>query len=257
MSALVTGASGGLGAAIALSLAQGGHDVAIHYRGDESGARATADRVERTGRTAALLHADLTTDLDSAGAERLDALADHLLAETAAALGPVQAVVLNAFPQDLTPWDTLQSTTWDAMYAAGLRPSAALLHAAGRHFTEHSTPGVVVLVGSIEGLRPAPDHTAYATTKAALHQLVAAGAAALGPSDIRVVGVAPGLLDREGLREAWPDGVRRWQSTVPLQRLVRAEEVAAVVTFLASASASGLTGITVPVDAGWTAAPGW
>ena len=74
---------------------------------------------------------------------------------------------------------------------------------------------------------------------------------------VRVVGVAPGLIERPGLAEDWPDGHGRWSQTVPLGRPVTPDEVAAAVVFLASRAASGVTGTTLVVDAGWSAAPGW
>ena len=250
MSALVTGASGGLGAALAVALAGAGHDVGVHFRGDRSGAEGVAAAVEGTGRRAALLHADLAVE----GADDLDRACDRLLDECADALGPVDVVVLNAFPQDHTAWADLDTAAWDAMHRGGLRPTTALLHRA----TARMGPGgVAVAVGSIEGARPAPTHAAYAVAKAALHHLVAAAAHELGPRGVRVVGVAPGLVARAGLEEAWPEGVARWRSTAALGRPVEPDEVAAAVAFLASPASSGITGTILTVDAGWSAAPGW
>ncbi|WP_377639517.1 SDR family NAD(P)-dependent oxidoreductase [Oryzobacter terrae] len=250
MSALVTGASGGLGAALAVALADAGHDVGVHYRGDRAGAEAVAGAIATTGRRAALLHADLAVE----GAEDLDRACDALLDACADALGPVDVVVLNAFPQDHTPWADLDTAAWDAVHRGGLRPTTALLHRA----TSRMGPGgVAVAVGSIEGVRPAPTHAAYAVAKAALHHLVAAAAHELGPRGVRVVGVAPGLVARDGLEEAWPEGVARWRAVAALGRPVAPEEVAAAVVFLASPAASGITGTVLTVDAGWSSAPGW
>lgn len=250
MSALVTGASGGIGAAVAAALAGAGHDVAVHHRSDVAGARATAAAVRASGRRAALLPADLAVP-DPAG---MDALAARLLDEAEAALGPLTVVVLGAAAQQVVAWDDLDTAGWDALQAAGVRQSFALLHAAGARLRPG---GVVVTVGSIEGLRAAPGHAGYAAGKAALHSVTAAAAHELGPRGVRVVGVAPGLVDRPGLAEDWPDGVRRWSAAAALGRPVTAPEVAATVVFLASPAASGITGTTVLVDAGWSAAPGW
>ena len=252
MSALVTGASGGVGRAVALALAAAGHDVGVHYRSDAGGASEVVREVEGKGlgRRAVSLH----TDLDVEAAADLDATCDDLLDRCVEALGPLSVVVLNAFPQTHVSWDDLDTAAWDATHRAGLRPTTALLHRAAARLP---AGGAIVVIGSIEGLRPTHTHTSYAVAKAALHHLTAAAAAELGPRGIRVVGVAPGLVAREGLDEAWPEGVERWRRASALGRPVTSEEVAATVAFLASGAASGITGTTVLVDAGWSATPGW
>ena len=250
MTALVTGASGGLGRAIAVALARAGHDVAVHYRGDAEGAATTAARVQAAGCRAVPVHADLAVDDPGA----LDRACDDLLDACTAALSAPDVVVLNAFPQDLVAWADLDTAAWDATHRGGLRPTAALLHRA----TDRMGPGgVVVTIGSVEGFRAAASHTPYAVAKAALHHLTGAAAFAVGSRGIRVVGVAPGLVDREGLEEAWPEGVARFRRASALGRPVTPQEVAATVAFLASAAASGITGTTVTVDAGWSASPAW
>ncbi|HYN66085.1 MAG TPA: SDR family oxidoreductase [Ornithinibacter sp.] len=250
MTALVTGASGGLGRVLALVLAEAGHDVGVHYRGDADGAAAAVADVQSTGCRAVALHADLA--IADAGA--LDAACDGLLDRCTEAVGAPDVVVLNAFPQDHVAWDDLDTAAWDTFHRAGLRPTTALLHRAGARLRPG---GVVVVVGSIEGLRPTPTHAPYAVAKAALHHLTAAAAAELGSRGIRVVAVAPGLVAREGLEEAWPEGVQRYRRASALGRPVTAREVAATVAFLASPAASGITGTTITIDAGWSATAGW
>lgn len=250
MTALVTGASGGLGRAVALALAEAGHDVAVHYRGDAEGALAAVAEVEALGCRAVALQADFSVD----DAAALDALCDDVLDRCAAAVATPDVVVLNAFPQDHVGWDDLDTATWDAVHRAGLRPTTALLQ---RATARMGTGGVVVAIGSIEGLRPTPTHAPYAVAKAALHHLTAAAAHELGPRGIRVVAVVPGLVARAGLEQSWPDGVARWRRASSLGRPVTPEEVASTVAFLASPAASGITGTTLTVDAGWSAAPGW
>lgn len=252
MTALVTGGSGGLGRAVVGALAASGHDVAVHYRSDADGARAAVADVEATGRRGAALHADLDVPLDAP--DQLDRRCADLLDRCTAALDVPDVVVLNAFPQDHLAWADLDAGAWDAVHGGGLRPTAVLLRAAT---TRMGPGGVVVVVGSIEGYRAMPAHAPYAVAKAALHHLVGAAAYEVGPRGVRVVGVAPGLVDRAGLEEAWPEGVARYRAAAALGRPVAPGEVATVVAFLASGAASGITGTTVPVDAGWSAGPGW
>ena len=244
---LVTGATGLLGRALVTTFAGHGWAVAAHYRSDEAGAEELVRQVRADGGVAVALSAELAQD-------DVDARAEALLAAAEREVGPLRAVVLCASTQEVTSWDDLDATTWDRVYRDSLRHTAALLHAAGRRLPEQ---GAAVVIGSIEGLRPAHRHTAYAVMKAATHHLVAAAAYQLGPRSVRVVGVAPGLIDRPGLAQDWPQGLQRWRETAALHRPVTAREVAAVAAFCASPAASGLTGVVIPVDAGWSASPGW
>lgn len=247
--ALVTGATGGIGQAVVAALANAGWGVAIHHRRSPELADHLASTVRSSGGRAGVVHADLSS-------AEIDATCNRLLDDAQAAVGPLTAVVLTAGSQELTPWGGLSAREWDQVYRDSLRHTAALVHAAGDRMADHSG-GAIVVIGSIVGWRPAPDHSAYSVMKAATHQLVAAAAQELGRSGVRVLGVAPGLVDREGLAQQWPDGHGRWCSAVPLGRPVSAAEVAAVAAFLVSSAGSGMTGCVLPVDAGWSAAPGW
>ena len=128
------------------------------------------------------------------------------------------------------------------------RPAERLRAAAAAHLREHPTSadnGALVRT-AIVGLTRLEDREA-----------TAAAATELGTRGIRVVAVAPGLVDREVLAQAWPEGVERYRRASALGRPVTAREVAETVAFLASPAASGITGTTVTIDAGWSATAGW
>ena len=190
MTALVTGASGGLGRVVARRAGRGRprRRRALPRRRRRA-PRPRSPTSRRPGRRAAALHADL-----DGRRRRRTRRARATTSSTPAppAVGAPDVVVLNAFPQDHVAWADLDTAAWDAFHRGGLRPTTALLHRAAARL---GAGGVVVVVGSIEGLRPAPTHAPYAVAKAALHHLTAAAASELGARGIRVVAVAPGLVD--------------------------------------------------------------
>jgi 3-oxoacyl-[acyl-carrier protein] reductase len=115
--------------------------------------------------------------------------------------------------------------------------------------------GAVVNIASIEGLFPAPTHGHYATSKAGLIMLTRAQAMELGPRGIRVNSVSPGVIYREGIRENWPTGVKRWMDAVPLGRMGDDEDVGDAVLFLVAPASRFITGANLVVDGGITARP--
>ncbi len=236
---LVTGATSPLGAAVARRFHASGAAVGIHYRNAESAALEIAKEIDGKA-----IHANFDTD-------NVEQVCEKLIQDF-----PANIFVLNASAQTVTPWSDLNIASFDDMYRNSLRATAAMLFAAARHLkTVDAENKVVVIVGSIEGIKPAPNHAAYATMKAALHHLVMAAANELGADGIRVVAVAPGLIYRKGLENDWPEGLARWNKAAPLGRPVTNEEVAEAI--FAAAHNTALTGITIPVDAGWSANPAW
>ena len=112
-------------------------------------------------------------------------------------------------------------------------------------------------ISSIEGSRPAAGHSHYATSKSALIMATRAAALELGAHGIRVNSVSPGLVNREGLGDDWPEGVERWRRAAPLGRLGEPEDIADAVAFLVSPAAGWITGHDLVIDGGMSAVPGW
>ncbi len=108
----------------------------------------------------------------------------------------------------------------------------------------------IINILSIEAENPAAGHSQYGALKGGLLQFTRASALELGPYSIRVNGISPGVIHREGIEQAWPDGVRRYTENSPLHTLIDAEDVAHTALFLASSQASKITGINIRVDAG-------
>ncbi len=230
---LVTGSSSGIGAGIARRLHEAGAKVVIHCANNRAGADALAsslaDRVH-------VVQGDVQRD------------AERLCLESIAAFGKLDALVNNAGIQPVTPYLELSQTDIFEMLRVNVQGVMELSHIAAKHML--ASGGSIVNIASIEGLQPAFNHSHYATSKAAVLMHTRASALELGKHGIRVNAIAPGLIDREGLEEAWADGVHRWRESCPLERLGTPQDVADVVLFLVSKAARWVTGATLAVDGG-------
>lgn len=235
---LVTGASGGIGQAIARRFAAAGAHVAVHFHANRARAKMLADELDGMA-----FGADLGDDGQCVA----------LLDAVAGALGPVDVLVNNAGAQPVAPFAAISGADFRAMLDANLGGPFALI----REIVRAERPAGIINIASIEGLQPAAGHSHYAASKAGLLMLTRAAALELGPRGIRVNAVSPGLICREGLADAWPEGVARWQQAAPLSRLGTPEDVADAVLFLASDAARWITGANLVVDGGMTSTPNW
>jgi NAD(P)-dependent dehydrogenase (short-subunit alcohol dehydrogenase family) len=242
--ALVTGAGSGFGRVIARRFAEAGARVAVHYRGSRDGAEAVVREIGAAGGEARALAADLT----------LEGEAERLVEEVTGSLGPLGVLVNNAGAYPLADLLQVKAAEWDRVLAQNLRTALACLQAAGRRMAARGE-GAIVNVTSIQASRPAPSLAHYSAAKAGLEMLTRSAALELGPSGVRVNAVAPGLIWREGLQSAWPEGVARYLARAPLGRLGQPEDVADACLFLASEAARFVTGTTLVVDGGVLAAP--
>lgn len=233
---LVTGASGNLGSGIAKRLAEAGAGIVVHYHRNEAAARALAGEVG-TDRV-------IQADLDDVAA------VDALVAESAATL-----VVNNAASQPVRSLPGMAFDEWRSVLAANLDGPFLVTQRAARAWGERG--GAIVNIASIEGTDPAAGHAHYATSKAGLIMFTRAAALEYGPRGIRVNCVSPGLIDRAGLADDWPEGVERWRRRVPLGRLGTAKEVADAVLFLLSPAARWISGTNLVVDGGMSAQSRW
>jgi 3-oxoacyl-[acyl-carrier protein] reductase len=243
--ALVTGAGGGIGRGIALRFAQEGAAVALHCRTSLAPARELAARIEESGGRAVVLRADLTDE---------DACR-RLVGQAAEWGGGLNALVNNAGVQPARELPGMTAAEWRAVLDTNLLGVFACTQAAAEVMRERG--GSVTHIASIEGRQPAALHAHYSASKAAVVMHARAAALEYGARGIRVNTVSPGLIGREGLEEAWPEGVRRWRAAAPLGRLGRPEDVGDACVFLASRLASFVSGHDLVVDGGVTARPTW
>jgi NAD(P)-dependent dehydrogenase (short-subunit alcohol dehydrogenase family) len=245
--ALVTGAGAGIGAGIAQRLAEAGAAVGVHYQTNDTGAAAVVTAIVADGGVAVAAGGDLRT-IDAARA---------VLGHVAAALAPVDVLVNNAGIYPVSPLLDLDDAGWAAVIEANLSTAFACTRAFATEAIARGARGAIVNVTSISGISPAPNHAHYSSSKAALAMFTRNAAQELGPHGIRVNAVAPGLIDRAGLAEAWPEGVARWHAAAPLGRLGRADDVADACLFLASDAARWITGAELVVDGGVLATYAW
>ena len=228
---LVTGASGNIGRGIAIRLAEAGATVIAHYHHNEAAAKALIASLG-SGRT---VPADLTDETSIN--EMLDC-------------SEVTMLVNNAAVQTVQSLDEMSFADWQLMMAANLDSAFLLTQGMARMWIAAARGGVIVNIGSIEGLDPAEGHGHYATSKAGLLMLSRAAALEYGKSGIRINTVSPGLINREGLGEEWPDGVHRWLDRAPLGRVGTPNDVADAVLFLLSPAARWISGANLVVDGG-------
>ncbi|MFI7401323.1 SDR family NAD(P)-dependent oxidoreductase [Streptomyces sp. NPDC049541] len=245
--ALVTGASGGIGRGIALRFAEEGAAVAVHCRTAVEAARAVAARIEELGRRAVVLQGDLTDE---------DACR-RVVGEAAEWGGGLTALVNNAGVQPVRELPGMTAAEWRAVVDVNVSSVFACTQAAAQAMRERGAGGSVTHIASIEARQPAPLHAHYGAAKAAVVMHARSAALEYGAYGIRVNSVSPGLIDREGLADAWPEGVRRWRAAAPLGRLGQPEDVGDACVFLASRLASWVSGHDLVVDGGVSARPTW
>jgi 3-oxoacyl-[acyl-carrier protein] reductase len=233
--AIVTGSSRGIGLAIARRFVTAGAAVMGAARTLPANALAAEDC--DAGRIA-FAAADVST---RAGAE-------SRVAATLARFGRLDVLINNAGIQPKGAWIDASSDAFagvlDANAGSVERMSRAALPAL------EASRGAIVNIASVRAERPGAHMAHYAAAKAAVVALTRALAVELGPRGIRVNAVSPGLVDRPGLAEHWPEGVARFAQDAPLRRIGNPDEVAAACLFLASPAASWITGVNLCVDGG-------
>jgi NAD(P)-dependent dehydrogenase (short-subunit alcohol dehydrogenase family) len=234
MSALVTGATSGIGRAVATELAVQGAEVFVHGRDARRG-RAVVDAIAAAGGTARFVAADLTEMAE------LDRLARQV--------GTVDVLVNNAGFAWYGPTGQLDAATFDRLFAANVRAPYFLVAALGPMMASRGS-GSIINIGSRAGQIGRAGGAAYSATKAALASLTRTWAAEFSPAGVRVNTVAPGPVRTDGVP---PDRIAALAATTVLGRAAQPGEIAPLVAFLASPRSGYITGALVPVDGGSTA----
>ena len=232
--AIVTGASKGIGAAIAKALAAAGAAVAVNYASDKEGAERVVAEIAGKGGKAIAIRADM-----SKAAE-----VKQLFETTKKALGAPEVLVNNAGVFDFKPVQDITEAEFHRHVDINVLGPMLAIQEALKHFPPEG--GSIVNISSIASQTPVPNSSLYSATKAAVDAMTAALAKELGPRKIRVNTVAPGYTDTEGNQKVGFVGSAAADALVaatPLgARFGRPEEIAPAVVFLASDDAAWLTG---------------
>jgi 3-oxoacyl-[acyl-carrier protein] reductase len=240
--AVVTGASKGIGASIAEHLAAEGAEVVVNYASSKSGADAVVKRIVEKGGKAIAVQADVSKPADI----------ERLFAETRKAYKKVDILVNNAGIYEFSPLENVTPEHFHKQFdlnVLGLllttREAAKLMNGNG---------GSVINISSIVGQMPIETASVYSATKAAVDAITVALSKELGPRKIRVNSLNPGMVETEGLRTAgFSEGDFRKQveASTPLGRIAQPEDIARTAAFFASDDAGWVTGQTLVLAGGY------
>jgi NAD(P)-dependent dehydrogenase (short-subunit alcohol dehydrogenase family) len=237
--ALVTGASKGIGRGIALQLARCGCDVAVNYHSDRGGAEQTARQIEALGRRALLLGGDVGNAADVA----------KLFQELWEGFSHLSILVNNAGTQVWKPLLDLEEDEWDRVIRTNLKGVFLCTQQAGRHMKNRGG-GRIINIGSGCNKVPFPNLVSYTASKGGIDMFTRVAAVELGPYGITVNCVAPGAIEIERTQLEAPDYAGTWTPLTPMRRVGTPSDVASTVCYLASNRAQFITGQTIYVDGG-------
>jgi len=235
---LVTGASRGIGRAVALRLARDGYDIVVHYHTRHDAAETVANEVRAQGRAARCLAFDVTERAVVAAALEAD-IAAH---------GAYYGVVCNAGIARDAAFPAMTGEQWDSVIRANLDSFYNVLQPLIMPMVRRHAPGRVVTLASVAGLMGNRGQTNYSAAKGGVIAATKALAVELGKRQITVNCVAPGLIATDMIDANTP--VERILEAVPLQRMGTPEEVAGVVSFLMSPDAAYVTRQVISVNGG-------
>lgn len=242
--AIVTGGATGIGRALSTGLAADGLAVVVGWHDNEAGAQETLRTIEAAGGRATLVQGDIA-DLTTA---------ERLVDTAVASYGRLDVLCAHAGLTLFAPFLETTPETFDRLLATNLRGTFFTAQAAARRMVEQGQGGRIVLTSSVNARRAIETLSAYAATKAAIEAMARNLAVELSPLGITVNAVAPGSTVNQRNLAGDPRYGERWAAINPAARVGHGEDVLAAVRYLVSEDAVYITGQTIVVDGGWTAA---
>jgi 3-oxoacyl-[acyl-carrier protein] reductase len=239
--AVVTGASKGIGAAIAEHLATAGAAIVVNYAKSSAGAEAVVQRIGKTGGRAVAVQADVSKVEDIR----------RLFAETKKAFGKVDILVNNAGIYEFAPLEAISTEHFHKHFDLNVLGLLLVTQEAVKHFGPSG--GSIINLSSFAATSAPPNTSVYSGTKAAVNAITRSVAQELGPRKIRVNAVSPGVVETEGLHAAGIPGSdfqKQMEAQTPLGRISQPQDVAPVVVFLASLESAWITGENLYVTGG-------
>jgi len=240
--AVVTGASKGIGASIALRLAAEGASVAVNYASSKEGAERVVDDIRRKGGKAIAVQANVAKQTDI----------ERLFAETKKAFGTVDILVNNAGIYEFAPIEDVTAEHFHKMF--DLNVLGLLL--ASREAVKNFGPGggTIINISSVVTTTTPASASVYSATKAAVDAITRSLAKELGPRKIRVNAINPGMVETEGTHGAGilgSDWRAEYESKAALGRIGQPQDIAPAAVFLASSDSSWITGETLTISGGY------
>lgn len=254
--AIVTGASSGIGKAIAIALGHAGADVVVNYVAGEEAALAVVEEIQRCGSRAYAHKADVS---------REDEVRD-LFERMAGQLGAVDILVNNAGLQQDAPFDEMTLQQWNKVIAVNLTGQFLCAREAVRAFKRQGVrknvscaAGKIICISSVHEVIPWAGHVNYAASKGGVMLMMKSIAQEVAPYRIRVNSLAPGAIRTPINMAAWgtPEAYRELLKLIPYKRIGEPEEIGRAAVWLASDDSDYVHGVTLFVDGGMTLYPGF
>ena len=243
--ALITGASRGIGRSIALELAKEGADIAVNCSASVNDAAGVVREIEGLGRGAAVFQADIA---DKAAVEKV-------VADVVQKFGKIDILVNNAGMATVAPSEDLEESVWRRGIDVMLTGTFFCSQAAGNEMIRQNG-GKIINIASINGIVAFPERASYCSAKAGVMALTKVLASEWARHGINVNAIAPGYVDTELVRNLASHGtldVNELVNRTPGKKLTGAADIGKAAVFLASEDADNINGQTLVIDGGWTA----